>query len=586
MIGPYQVLGPLGRDRGRVFKALDAAHDQTVAVKLLPPKSGQSADAVQRFEREAQALGALRHPNIARILGTGQHESRLYFVMEFVPGSGLDAVLRRRRLSVGESLNVFVAICLGMEEAHRHNLFHRSLWPDHVVVADDLSTVKLTDFGLAGSEQAAQDATLAPGQLNVGAMHCMAPEEREWGAVDARSNIYSAGVILYEMLTGRPPVGRFGLPSQINHDVSPELDPIVLACLKTNPADRYPDVAAVLKDVARLEDRLGLGVTHELQAFSRSTTNLLGSARTAAGSRVAQGIAAAVLLLVVAGGYVAFRRHGTVSPRAAAGIPPATAARPAGPPAQAPSAGVDPAAQDLQRARDQVTAEAYAPALATLRSIITEHPTSPSVVDAYLLTAQVQVATGHPADAMSTYAEIRSRFPRDHRAAEAGFHLGELLDATGDSAREDEARQIFHDVANTFSEVPWAPRSLAAAATIEEARNLVAEDAALGGASVPAAIATLRQLTTTYPNVPEAEKALWDLGSLYDKVGQYELAARAFVDLGTHFPETKYDAWWRAGQLYEQRLSEDAQAVGAYRRVPPASPHAADAQKRIAQLSR
>jgi TolA-binding protein len=384
------------------------------------------------------------------------------------------------------------------------------------------------------------------------------------------------------MLTGRPPVGRFGLPSHVNHDVPPELDPVVLTCLKTDPADRYPAVAAVLEDVARLEDRLGLGVTHELQAFSRSTTNLLGTARTMAGSRVIQMAAAAVLVLALAGGYVWLRSRASVSPPGPRETSSAAAVQ-ARPPT-APRTTTDSGSTDLQQARDQVTAERYAPALATLGSIIKDHPTSPSAVDAYLLTAEVQVATGHPEEAIGTYAEIRARFPRDRRAAEAGFHLGDLLNASGDPARQDQALQVFHEVADAFSEVPWSPRALAAAAAIEQARGLVQEDPALG-AQVPTAISTLRQMTESYPNVPEAEKALWDLGNLYEESGQYGRAAHAFVDLGTHFPETQYDAWWRAGQLYDRPLNQPAQALGAYRRVPPRSPHAADAQARIGQLS-
>ena len=186
---------------------------------------------------------------------------------------------------------------------------------------------------------------------------------------------------------------------------------------------------------------------------------------------------------------------------------------------------------------------------------------------------------------MATYVEVRTRFPKDPRAAEAGFRLGQLQAASGDKGRQDAARQAYREVAREFPQSPWAIRALVAEADLEQDQGLYQRDDRLG-TSVPAALVTLRQLVELAPAAAEAEKAFWDLGEMYEKMKRYDLAVQAFTDLGTRFPQTRYDAWWRAGQLYDKRLDQDAKAIEAYQRVPDKSPHADEAKKRISKLTR
>jgi hypothetical protein len=130
------------------------------------------------------------------------------------------------------------------------------------------------------------------------------------------------------------------------------------------------------------------------------------------------------------------------------------------------------------------------------------------------------------------------------------------------------ARALLGEVTERFSDTAWAPRALAARALLETRERLKGADSSIG--TVPAAFLSYRQLTERYPTAPDAEIAVWQVGE----------AARAFVDLATHFPQTRYDAWWRAAELYDRRLKDRESARAAYARVPPSSRNYKDAQKK------
>ena len=324
-IGQYEVTGRIGKGAmGQVYKAIQPSLNRVVAIKVLPAEMGKDPDRVERFNREAQAVAMLNHPNVVQIIDKDQDGDLLFFVMEYVPGSSLDAVLRQRRLSLRETLKVFRGVCRGLNAAHQQNITHRDLNPRNILVSEDLSTVKLADFGISRVESISLiEGTLSTSQLSLGSLHYMAPEQaRDMGAVDQRSDIYSAGVVLYEMLTGRLPVGRFSLPSQLNSEVPPELDPIVLKCLATSPADRYPSVAQLLADVGRLEDQLRLGLADELRGISRTTTRMFTrSTRSVARNRGVQLalIGGVVVVIAAAGAFFVLRNRAGAPAAAGAG---------------------------------------------------------------------------------------------------------------------------------------------------------------------------------------------------------------------------------------------------------------------------
>jgi serine/threonine-protein kinase len=303
-IGPYEVRDLLGRaGQSAVYTAVSPA-GREVAIKLFPADLSASPATVERFHEEMRALGPVsRHPNLVHVLDTGQEGERLYLVMERVEGTSLDRVLKQRRPTLSEAFAVMRGICRGLAHGHRQGLAHRSLTPRNVLVSPDFTTVKVSDLGATGFETAAESltATLSTGEIRLGALYYLAPEIVEGpGPVDARADLYSAGVIFHEMLTGRAPGPRFALPSQLVPGLSPEVDVVALRCLARKPGERYADAEDLLAALERLEEMLRLRTLTEIREAGR----LLGGGKADAGKRPAAlyvGLALLALALVAAG---------------------------------------------------------------------------------------------------------------------------------------------------------------------------------------------------------------------------------------------------------------------------------------------
>ena len=231
---------------GAVYKARQPALDRWVALKVLSAAPDRDPGFAERFSREARALARLHHPGIVAVHDFGEAQGRYYFVMEYVDGVTLRQLQRERRLSPREALSVATQVCDALQYAHDEGVVHRDIKPENILI-DRKGRVKIADFGLAkllGAETAGPKLTVA-GQL-MGTPHYMAPEQVEHPRdVDHRADIYSLGVVLYEMLTGELPLGRFPAPSQrVAIDV--RLDEVVLRALEKEPERRYQQ-ASVLK---------------------------------------------------------------------------------------------------------------------------------------------------------------------------------------------------------------------------------------------------------------------------------------------------------------------------------------------------
>ncbi len=626
------MLGLLGKGAmGKVYKAVQPSLNRLVAIKVLPAEFRVDDDRVERFEREAQAVALLNHPNVVQIIDKDREEDLLYFVMEYVPGTSLDAVMSQRRLSLHEVFRVAKGICRGLEAAHRQNIVHRDLNPRNVLVSEDLSVIKLADFGISRVEEISrQQGTLSTSEVSLGSLHYMSPEQAtNMVEADHRTDIYSLGVTLYEMLTGRVPVGRFSLPSQINTEVPSDVDPLVLRCLEAEPADRYPTVTQVLGDLNRLEDRLKLGLVHELKGISQQTSKIFLKSTGTFRGRKRKLIVAAVVAALLAGGAAAYflmrrpatavetaveppadrevisfevpERPGdsvpeTLSDRLAEVQPPPDepAVAPVADPGTEPAGGVPPppaparptqAQQDLGVARDKLAAGLNEPALGDLQRFVEEYAASPLVPEAYLLMAEAHRAEGRTEQALATYVEIGSRFGDSPQAPAAAFERARLVEQGSGKGAAAQARPLYAAVAAEHSGSSWAPPALAAQARIEDELKLTVTDPVLN-ARTPASVLPCRELAERYPTTGEAEWAFWKLGEAYADLKKFELAAESFSELGRRFPKTRRDAWWRAGQIYDRRLDKKEEAVEAYRQVRESSSHYADAQKRIGRLSR
>jgi serine/threonine protein kinase len=301
-IGPYRVRELLGRAGQSAVYSAAAPGGRAAAVKLFPARLAADPGAAERFHRELAAIAAVsRHPHLVHVLGTGQEGDRLYLAMELVEGTSLDRVLKQRRVSLPEAFAVMRGICRGLAQAHQHGYVHRSLTPRNVLVSPDFSTVKVADLGATGFEAAPNlTATLSTGEIRLGALYYLPPEILEGQArVDARADLYSAGVIFHEMLTGRSPGPKFALPTQLNAELPPEVDVVVLTCLARNPGERYANAGDLLAALERLEETLRLRVFTEIRGISQAGSRLLGGSSSDGGGKKTWLYASLALLVIV-----------------------------------------------------------------------------------------------------------------------------------------------------------------------------------------------------------------------------------------------------------------------------------------------
>ena len=261
-LGPYEILGQIGAGgMGEVYRAKDARLSREVAIKVLPASFSQDADRLRRFEQEAKAAGVLNHPNITAVYDIGSHDDAPYVVQELLEGETLRSVLAGGRLSPRKAIDHALQIAHGLAAAHEKGIVHRDLKPENLFVTRD-GRVKILDFGLAKlthQEEGSQATNLPtatagtePGVV-LGTLGYMSPEQVRGKQADARSDIFSFGAILYEMLSGKrafhgdsaadtmSAILREDPPdlSVTNQSISPGLERIVRHCLEKNPEQRF-----------------------------------------------------------------------------------------------------------------------------------------------------------------------------------------------------------------------------------------------------------------------------------------------------------------------------------------------------------
>jgi eukaryotic-like serine/threonine-protein kinase len=256
----YRILGPVGiGGMGVVYRAEDTLLGRTVALKFLPPTLMPNPRAKARFLNEARAASALDHPHICTIYEVGETaEGQLYLAMAYYEGETLKQRLERGPLPVAEALHIALQVARGLAKAHRHGIVHRDIKPANLMLDAD-GIVKILDFGIARLPDQSQSGPL------LGTPGYMAPEQGRAGEVDARSDVWSLGVVLREMLTGwrpeRPgdsgpaetPPGEEPPVPLLPPEAPPGTDRLLSRMLAEEPADRYPDAAALLADLSALE---------------------------------------------------------------------------------------------------------------------------------------------------------------------------------------------------------------------------------------------------------------------------------------------------------------------------------------------
>ena len=224
---------------GAVYQARQKNLDRIVALKILSPKLGNDPAFAERFMREARTLAKLAHPNIITVFDFGEADHTYYLIMEFVDGVNLRDAISEGHLTTDEALSVIPQICDALQYAHDEGVVHRDIKPENILL-DKRGRVKIADFGLAKLlDPTAHDFTLTGTQQVLGTRNYMAPEQIERPtSVDHRADIYSLGVVFYELLTGELPIGRFDAPSK-KAAVTDELDEVVLRTLEKEPRRRF-----------------------------------------------------------------------------------------------------------------------------------------------------------------------------------------------------------------------------------------------------------------------------------------------------------------------------------------------------------
>ena len=275
----YEIVSVLGSGgMGVVLKAKQISLDRDVAIKVLSPTLATIPRFVKRFQKEAKALSTLNHPGVVGVIDRGQVNGVCYLVMEFVAGTTLRYLLQRVQITLREFLDMVVQLLESLEYIHSKGIVHRDIKPENVIISKN-RRIKVADFGLACLEDPDDSQNLTRHNTGMGTLNYMAPEQRVNAAnVDCRADLYSLGVILYEIVTGELPLGAFDPPSKVNKRLSKRLDAIIIKALKSKPEERYQTARAIIDDIKGYMENVKKKPTPEAKAEQDKPISTIRSA--------------------------------------------------------------------------------------------------------------------------------------------------------------------------------------------------------------------------------------------------------------------------------------------------------------------
>lgn len=258
-----------------VYRAQDTLLDRPVAVKVLRAQFTGDDQFVRRFRQEAQAAARVSHPHIVNIYDVGKDEDVYYIVMEYIQGETLKEYIERKNvLAMDEAVSIALQICEALDHAHQNNLIHCDIKPHNILLGKG-GRIKVTDFGIA---RAVTSATMTQTGTIIGSVHYISPEQAKGGVASVHSDIYSLGIVLYEMLTGQVPFSgespisialkhlqeEIVPPMQLNPDIPPMVEAIVLKSVAKDPEKRYQTITSMMHDLEVVQATLREGDTRRL----------------------------------------------------------------------------------------------------------------------------------------------------------------------------------------------------------------------------------------------------------------------------------------------------------------------------------
>ena len=246
-IGEYTLTGKIGQGGiAEIFKGRQESLNRDVAIKILSTSLTSDPDIVRRFERESLVIAKLNHPNIVHVIDKGKAGKRCYFVMEYVDGTSLREVIDSVKIPLATKLEMLVQVCKALDYAHKNGVIHRDIKPANILV-DRQGNARVADFGIA-QIVGTPECEMTSADVVLGTLSYMSPEQKVSSTnVDQTTDLYAVGVILYEILVGKKPLGRFKLPTEFNAELPKAFDVIVSKCLAQEAKDRY-QTAVDLKD--------------------------------------------------------------------------------------------------------------------------------------------------------------------------------------------------------------------------------------------------------------------------------------------------------------------------------------------------
>ena len=578
-IGSFAVLDVIA-DGGMatVYRGMQTSLDRPVAIKVLSRSLSGDEDAQERFQREARTVAKLNHANVIQIIDHGVADEGCYIVMEYVDGPSLDAVIGKRGIpKIYQAVTIGLQVAYALEHAHSRGVVHRDIKPGNILLDRATGDVKVTDFGIAQlTSPDTADRTLTKANVALGTIDYMSPEQRRVGGkVDERTDIFAFGVLMYEMITGHTPVGRFRNLHEVRDDTPPALNALIQRCLQEDPEDRFVGFTEIIAELKKLSEK-------EL-AYRETITRLVDLVVSLPRKITAQterkpgpdrkpllklaGIAAGlVVILVLVLGL----------PRLFGG----------------------PYREQFAAAKDDLRHERYDEALERLRGIRTaagELGETDQAAEAQWRIADIHEQRDDLALAAIAYAYYADTFADEgrRRLAEALLKAGrykllaagdpvtavnllrELAEVSSSAARSDEYRTLM-------------PAALYAAGVhLQEAVRPRRSERQQHWETV---VADYQALLDDYPDAEHREDAYWRLASLLDdrkEVRDHERSIQVLQQMADEFPASEHCPLLAAAQIARKELRDNERARRLYEAFlerQPDSQRAADARKELNDL--